>query len=303
MKKNIFILIFFSLGFSMGGAGAFLRLPVGAVSLSLGSISSVIESGGHIAMQNPAMLSFQSGKNFSSSFAYLSLDRRWSALSYSGKLPPGATISIGWIHAGVNKIDGRNFQNEHTKYFSFSDDAFLISFAKQLHSKFSFGGTAKILQSSMPALEADGLKIDAGFGLDLGFVFVPQKNWKIAGAVRDWLSQTTWETYELFPYGLQYQEKFPIRFTCGTSIRISDYCLLLEWEKIPDVSENIKIGTQVFLPYNSKFRIGFDGEIIRCGGGIEWAFFKQSKTRLEYALDLGKVDEGVSHWFTWSFLR
>ena len=248
-------------------------------------------------MQNPGMLGFSDGYEFTTSYAYLPLDRRWNALSFSANLPPTATISLGWIHAGVHQIDGRDFQGEHTEFLSTAQDAFVLAFANKFSDKISIGIAGKLIQHRLLEISAKG------FGLDFGFASKITENWLIAGSVRDIKSQTTWKTDELFNLGSQYEEKFPIRFALGACWRKSDFELATEWEKIYNVSERIRAGISYDLPYQIVLRGGFDGQVLRGGFGIEDDSLQESTMRFDYAIDSGRAGEGISHWFTWSVER
>ncbi len=295
MMKKLFLAIFLaSLLFAGGEAGAFLRAGMSAQNLALGNISTTTLT--HAGLQNPGMLGFSLGYEFTTSYAYLPLDRRWNALSFAANLPPTAAVSLGWIHAGVHQIDGRDFQGEHTEYLSTSQDAFVLAFANKFSGEISIGIAAKLIQHRL--LETTAI----GFGLDFGFASKITENWLIAGSVRDIKSQTTWKTEELFEHGSQYEEKYPLRIAFGICWRNKYLELKSEWEKIQHVSERIRAGISYHLPYRTVLRAGFDGQVLRGGFGIEYDFLNESTMRFDYAVDPGRASEGISHWFTWSLL-
>ena len=77
---------------------------------------------------------------------------------------------FNWLNAGMTDIDQRDARRAHrVGQFDFSDNAFMLSFAKQWDIA-SFGITGKYLHEGVGATVAAGAD-DAinGYGIDLGF--------------------------------------------------------------------------------------------------------------------------------------
>ena len=115
-------------------AGSFLRMGSSARSMAMGSAFTAEIDQGFAAYHNPASMVFLSKRQMGFSHHLLPLDRRFTATNFSTPLPPGASLGLAWISAGVDKIDGRTGSGQHTQYLSTSEDAFMISFAQKLLS-------------------------------------------------------------------------------------------------------------------------------------------------------------------------
>ena len=173
MKITSIILIGISGLFAVetgGYAGAFLRMPVDARAAALGNSVGGILNDLTGVYENPANIAFLKSKQFISSFQFLSLDRSHSTFGIGTNLPPAAGMSVIWIHAGVDEIEGRNSTNNFTQMYNTSQDAIYTIFGIKISEKISLGATAKILFDKLPGATS------SGFGIDFGVTVIPVKN-------------------------------------------------------------------------------------------------------------------------------
>ncbi|MEA3392628.1 MAG: hypothetical protein U9Q91_06580, partial [Candidatus Marinimicrobia bacterium] len=194
MNKIIKILLilclvtFLMAGDEAGGAGgAYLRMSPDARTAALGNATTALYNDVNIALSNPASIPTLEEKQFSSSFQFLSLDRSYQTLSFGVKLPPSAGMSVSWIHAGVDNIEGRNYSNDYTYDYSWSQDAFIIGFGLQIVDWISVGVSGKVLSDQLVNSSS------SGFSADVGVTVTPVKNLLIGIVVKDISGKTTWD--------------------------------------------------------------------------------------------------------------
>ena len=98
-------------------SGGFLRMGITARSIAMGSGFTAELDQGFTAYHNPAGISFVTNRQASVTNHSLQLDRNFYVASFETNLPPTAGIGFAWIRAGVNQIDGRTEEGEHTGFY------------------------------------------------------------------------------------------------------------------------------------------------------------------------------------------
>ena len=173
-------------------SGSFLRMGTSARAIAMGNGFTSELDNGFTAYHNPASLPFSLKRQIGFSNHFLPLDRRLMAASFSTPLPPTASLGLGWISAGVDKIDGRNSSGKHTQYLSTSENAFVISFAERFFPWLSVGMNLKILQHQLPINSTD--LAGKGIGVDFGIRMNTKSGVKLALMVQDLNSRYQWKT-------------------------------------------------------------------------------------------------------------
>ena len=134
MKKIVLILIlclYYSTSFSDrngGYAGAFLRMGLGAHSISLGNTGVAQEVSAYSCFYNPAAFGFIEERMVGLSHSFLSLDRRVNYISFSVKVPPEAGVSLSWIESGVGGLKNIDNSGNELGNINHSTSAVYFSF-------------------------------------------------------------------------------------------------------------------------------------------------------------------------------
>lgn len=276
-------------------AGAFLRMGLGARAIAMGN-SGVAEAQDGLALYyNPAAIPYQTQKHFVLSYRFLPFDRLFYFTGLTFPVRPTAGVGIGWLHAGVKNIEGRNSAGYIDEVYSTGEDALVLAFANAIHPRLSFGINFKILRQELVDLVATGV------GFDCGILYLPHEQLRLGIQFQDIGAGYTWNTQKLFDKeGSNYRETFPQRLKLGIAFRP---------QKWLSCSSDLEFFTwderryHAGLEYNyhdlAYLRMGFDGSSLTCGGGLTYGFILGTDTQLDYCFAWGAAGEGPSHIFTW----
>lgn len=321
MKKIFIVLVvlFVNIGsaFSSGDggyAGAFLRMGVEARSQALGDAFSAVPEGAIAGFYNPATLPHLENRQVLVSFSFLPLDRSINYIGFampikpknpnseSGK-PLNAGLSVGWIHAGVDNIDGRDLSGNHTGYLSNSENAFFMSFAINPTPIFSFGLSGKVLYNRMPNMtEENEALTSSGFGLDLGAFVNPFSGLSLGLVIRDNMSKYTWNTDKVYERGTSTTYKFPRIMRCGAAYRIPQEWLLIvaDLETSNVQNPRFHFGTELVYQKIGALRLGLDDNKMTFGFGLYIKLLNRNTT-LNYTIMPGLDALAPDHIVSWAF--
>lgn len=295
-----------------GYAGAFLRMGLGARPHALGGAYTAVAEGSYAGYYNPGGLPRSADREFNFSYRSLSLDRTFNYLGCvipiqpkvkSGEKTFNAGIHLGWIHAGVDNIDGRDGDGRHYETFSNSENAFAFGFAIQPQSWLSVGFTTKILYNRFPKMTKDNETLTSkGLGFDLGLLVTPISHLSVGVLVKDLRSKYTWNTEKVWERGTTTYNPFPVILKFGLAYRLLNDRLLVA----ADIEDNKKqpekyhFGAE-FVPYpRVALRAGFDTDAPTFGLGYGFKFWKIYSV-LDYAFLTNDIAPSDEHVFSWSF--
>jgi long-subunit fatty acid transport protein len=298
-----------------GQAGSFARMGVGARAMAMGGGSSALADDAAAAYYNPAGLVFLENRQVGLTLNSMALDRRlmWIgyAQSFGSKVDPKKTgrpleagFSLAWLSAGVDNIDGRDFDGNHTQTYSNWENAFYFSFAVKPDPRFSFGFSLKILWSTFPHMTDNGNAMSAtGVGFDVGMMAKPLRSVTVGVAVHDLHSRYTWDSQKLYERGSQTAAKFPQMLSAGASWQgFSDRLLATgSVEKIQFYPARFSGGVQYAFFQKVFLRAGIRNGELTFGAGIRQAAFSK-QTELDYAYVDDPVAPRGNHVFSFSFL-
>ncbi|MFC1565164.1 OmpP1/FadL family transporter [candidate division KSB1 bacterium] len=281
-----------------GYAGSFLRMGLGARALAMGGAYVGLPGDGYSGYYNPAGLPVLQKKEATFSYRMLSLDRSFSYVGYSAPLPPSAGISVGWIHAGVDNIDGRDFSGNHTEFYDDSQNGFLFAFGLKFNERVSVGLGATLLRETLVDITAKGMGINAGVLVRL------TDNLTLGGAFRDLGAHYSWNTESLFgERGGTTTNDFPVLFTGGAGYYYEKYRTTF----IIDIFKNEKSETGYHFGIENRYseklhiRAGLNDGDLAAGVGI---LFPVSKYvgRMDYTMTDKEYDPEVTHIFSLSII-
>ena len=297
-----------------GYAGAFLRMGFEARSKALGDAFTAVPEGAVAGLYNPALLPHLKNRQAILSYSFLPLDRnlnyigialpiRPKAKGVSGSAPLNAGISLGWVNAGVNNIDGRDGSGNRTGMLSNSENAFYMSFAISPTPILSFGVSGKVLYNRIPDIaEGDGALTSSGFGIDFGAYLNPYPGLMLGLAVRDNMSKYSWNTDKVYERGTSTIYKFPRVVRLGAAYRIPQQWLLVvaDYETSDVQNPRFHFGVELTYQQIGALRFGLDRDKPTFGLGVNINVLGK-RTMLNYAILPGLDTLSPDHMASWAF--
>jgi len=293
---------------SAGGAGAFLKMGVGARALGMGSAFTAVADDSTAAFWNPAGLALLERSEGSFMHANLTLDRKYNFFNYAHVLKDKngnkkGTVALSHIRFGIDGIpetrlasndvdgngilddpatrpDGTGAKGENVYIFSYFDDtetSTFGSYARRLAENLYGGINVKSLKQSLFTNSADS------WGFDLGFLYQSSPKAMLGLSIRDLGENLKWDT----PSG--HSDRVPVTTTFGASVRPrKNWTVAVDLNKVEDLNAKFRVGTEVWLKDFAALRLGSQAGDLTLG-----ASFKLETWRFDYSY----VDEtlGVAH--------
>jgi hypothetical protein len=296
-----------------GYAGAFLRMGIGARAKSMGDAFSAVAEDAFAGIYNPALLPHLPGRQAAVSYAFLPLDRTLNYIGFALPLHPKAAegeeraplragFGVAWIHAGVDGIDGRDLAGNYTQEYSFSENAFFLSFALSPAQRFSVGLNGKILYSRMPGVNNDESALTSmGLGIDIGLYYALMKDLSLGVVLRDNMSKYTWNTEKVWERGTSVNDKFPRTTRLAVAYRPPVRWLLLtaEAEDAKEQNPRYHFGAEASLSDAGALRFGLDDSQLVFGLGFDLRLYGK-KMMLNYAYAAPGEAPRADHIFSWN---
>ncbi len=265
MKKiNLLYMIFLFISFASAGkyAGSFLELGVGAKALGMGNANVALSDDAYGFYWNPSGLAFLN--NFQAASMHTDLFSSMEQQNFISAAMPvfgGVTVALSWVRLSIDDIpryrdvnlrasdryDGSNALTEGPiGYFSSSDDAFVLSFAKyqrvmvdlgwqyfEFPIDFGYGLNFKMINESIDDKKGSGIGIDLGLLVKI----------ELSNVFND-------ENYGDLMFGLNAQDIAETKITWDTASKRKD-----------TIDRNFKFGFAYRQPLNfinTQFTIAFD---------------------------------------------
>ena len=302
INKILFLVIMAGFAFSQdeagGSAGAYLRMPADARAAALGNNALTFSNDVNANLANPANITSIETRQFASTFQFLSLDRSFQSLSFGVKLPPTAGMSVSWVHAGVDDIIGRNYSNDPSMIYTWSQDAFIIGFGLSLTDWLSVGVSGKVLSDKLANSSS------SGFSADIGVKLSPIKGLNLAIVAKDVSGKITWDTSSesYVDYQTRRVDNLPLSFHFGASYLLLDRVLFSgSYKYSSQIEPTWHLGVEGKIAELLFLRAGLDDGSPTFGFGTSYKLWKNISTRMDYAFLPGMIDQGGSHLFTWLF--
>lgn len=234
MKRIIMLLICISVfihsGLSSSPGLQFLKTPMGAKAIALGSAFTSIADDPSAVYWNPAGLTQVEGLNIYLTKNILSLDRTFTFASVTkSEILWFDTLSIGILHAGTMKINQYDEKNNFIKEFSDNNIACYFSVAKKI-SGLDCGTNLKLIYQSM--LDESSI----GLGLDFGILYTYNKL-RLGLLLQDPYTFTVWQSGHI--------DTAAMTLKLGAGYHISNYITLCGNLERTNVNEITKISAGV----------------------------------------------------------
>ena len=304
MLRILFILLFFnSSAFCdiVGGyPGSSFRYGTNARAIALGSSLLSNYNNGFNAFSNPALLSKIKTKEYGVSYFPMSLDRSIQVISLSNALPPSAGMSLSFVKSGTDDIIVKDNANNNVGNTSQSESYGLMSFGTYF-GKLSLGINLKAVFNNL-AKEFSS----KGIGFDIGLLYSLNDKINIGLMMKDLNTKYIWDDIN----NNIYEEKFPSIYSLGFDYRSTVYSLFSQYDiiSVEDKQfEEMKTGLEIDLnktifTFPLFIRLGYKSSTSNNTFGFGFPFEINNKLKLvfDYAIDLGKMEEGVSHLISFS---
>lgn len=300
-----------------GKAGSYLRMGNGARLFGMGGGGVALGDDAFSTTHNPAGLVYLEQKSLVASLSSMALDRKLQYIGYAQALgkkpgsdngaprqgPPRAGFALGWLSAGVDKIDGRDFNGAHTEMYSMSEHAFYFAFAIQPAPFLSVGFAGKGLYSRMPNMTNEGNALSTtGFGFDLGLMLKPTDDLSLGIAVQDLRSKYTWDSQHIYDRGTQSLDTMAQVLTVGAGYSPRSNVLInCNVVKVEDWPAVFRGGVEVECLPGFFVRGGYYERAVCAGAGYLLTWQGRS-VQIDYAYIPDPVAPRGDHVFSWSFL-
>ena len=291
-------------------AADFLSHGVGARALGMGSVFVSIADDATAAYWNPAGLAQIQTRAFSAMYSdsfgtaegsFLSKGLvQYNFANYVQQIEGIGSVGISWIRLGVDDIprttfvdvNGNgflgDFQDKNSngikedgelyidrpvvaEFFSNTDNAVLISYARQINQTIAVGGNLKLLRQSLFEYSGNGL------GIDLGLMLKPLHGLRIGAMLQDATgTHIRWNTPDeprftrdaRLRLGASYHIALPVvgHATLGVDLETNRKDL-----EVGDGSEGgilLRVGAEYWLFHTLALRIGAETDELAAGAGL-----------------------------------
>jgi len=307
--RIIIILIGFNFADYLGGfAGSSFRYATNARDMALGNTLISEYNEGFNAFSNPALLSTVAYNEIGMSQFAMSLDRYIQAFSFSQSLSDNAGASISFFNSGVSKIDGRDLYNASTGSFSSNEGYLMLSFGASLSQKMDVGLNLKTIFNEIDQYSAKGISAD------IGMIYKFSNEVTVSLIVDDIFGEYSWEG--LSETSGSFKESLPAVSSLGLSYKINNSMQALS--KIdyvnPDglnlfrLSSGLEVDRGLYtLRVGAVQSNGVSSESFKAklllGAGVNIGVLRGRVVRLDYCIDFGQENEGISNLFSLSFIK
>ena len=295
--------------------GAFLRMGLGARANAMGGAFTGVADGPEAAYYNPAGIPMLEKSRLALSHRFLSLDRNFNYIGFATGIRPKVDetsgekaikggVALSWIHAGVDKIDGRDFAGNHYKYFSNAENAFALSFGVMPMQYLAIGFTGQVFYNRFPDMgEGDATISSTGLGLDVGVLLTPFPFLSMGVVIKNINAKYDWKTDKLWEKDIEKIDRFPKSVRAGFGLRYPYPWLLVaaDVEKSDLLGWKYYFGAEAQLIERMFLRTGLNDGAPAFGGGFVFQLLSKT-SQIQYAFVTKKYDADSEHIFSWSIL-
>jgi hypothetical protein len=168
LRRSLFLVLV--LGLAVAGtasaqnfAAPYLQFSNSARASGFGEAYVAGVSDASATQWNPAGLTQVGQFSVTGVFAEdLELERSFVSTSAAYSVENIGTFAISFINSGVDEIQGFDDNNQSTGEFNVANNVVGLSYARQLFTGFSLGGTARYINQNLDVQTDQGFSLDAG---------------------------------------------------------------------------------------------------------------------------------------------
>ena len=301
-----------------GYAGSTFRYGSNAREFALAGALVADKTPGFYVFSNPALLQYARTSQLGLSYQSMSLDRSIQSMCFVKNLPPSAGLGIAIIRAATGNIEGKDLMNENTKTFTSQEILGIISFGVSIDHRLALGLNIKTFFSNI-APEIIEIQSSNGIGFDLGLLYKFHRYFIIGGVIENVRSIYNWKITKNSDQD-SYEEILPQTIKLGITykgIKGTTIYFQEDMMKIPG-KENVNYRSRLGIEYRLLMDIKIRGGLKQIKGsftheennkvnlkpsfgiGVPLKLWNEKLVRMDYALDPGSVEEGLSHLFSFS---
>lgn len=264
-----------------GGAGAYLKMGIGARPLALGGAYAGLAEGPAATYYNPAGLGVLRTREVDTMHAVLTLDRSLDYFAYAHPLDRKGsklkgTVAIGWVRYGVDGIPETRVDAlgapildvsgnvQVFSYFKDVEDTLTLAYGRELDSKVSVGAALSRHTHELFNNAADG------FGLDLGGLWKATSRATVGASIKNLGATMKWDTAS------GRKDRIPVSSTLGCAYKLRhNINVLTDLEKTGDEGLRSHLGVEGWVNKRLALRGGLDKSDLSLGLGFktgDWAF-------------------------------
>ena len=314
MLKRIILITFFittltAVSFAQTGsyAGAFARMGFGAKGLAMGNAMVSNSFGDVSSYYNPALSCFQVQGFANLGYTFLSLDRKLNFVSFSKKFnlqsnkKGGAGISLSWINAGVNNIDGRDNDTRQLGDLSTFENQFALGTSFLIDENFSLGVAFKLYYAKL----YDKVTTNS-VAFDIGAVYKLYPNLSFGLALKDISARYKWETSKIYgSSGTTTENKFPVLLNLGSTYLLPKNFGTVSLELESYINPKLETKDETGVVINSDRKINY---YLKAGGEIKVSnnlYLRAGIERIEFGSEdfWGNIKPGFGIGFYRNFTK
>jgi len=312
-KLIMFVFLFLSMANSSfsqpgdaGQPGEFLRYGIGARALGLGRAFVSVADDASAIYWNPAGLLNVQQNEIATMYTNLFYDSRytyWAVAVPRTYLGAKSAFGFAWVNLSTVDFDQRNQNNEPLGDFDFHEQAFMLSYARELVGTLgilNYGGNLKLIDQGFSGLDqsqSSGLAGDNSgrtFGMDWGVTFQPINIYILQIISLKYLLplKIGLSVQNLWQQKVGDNDVYPRIWRCGSQygISVKDWKVMLVYDQ--ERFSGRRTGhyggmeiTKPFRAFQPWLRIGLNNRTDKftCGGGIRFGFTDVTALRMDYA--------------------
>jgi hypothetical protein len=260
-----------------GSAGEFLNWGAGARSMGMGNAFVGLADDPAAIYYNPAGLALQNPLQVTAQHVFLFEDTFFDFGAVTYPVSGIGTFALGYIRLSSLEYDGRTQDWTFTDTFSIGQQAFILSYAREILNWLSFGINLKLVGEQVFD------KSSLGYGIDAGVMFTPSEMMSFGISVINAMPANV----KL----LDQAETLPTIIKVGAALKLfGDRVIpVLDMEQeLSGKDFKFRMGIEMYPIQQVALRAGYDESELTFGLG-----FYMKPYRVDYSLAL--QDLGLSH--------
>jgi len=267
-----------------GTPGEFLNWGAGARSLGMGKAFTALADDPSAIYYNPAGLALQNPIQIALQHVFLFEDTMYDFGAATYPISGIGTFGFGYVRLGSMNFDAKDEQWTDLGKFDISDQAFILSYGREITGWLAFGINLKVVN------QANFEVSSTGFGIDTGIIWSPSNYISFGLSVINALPPTSLKLVET-------AETYPVILKGGIALKLFGDRVMpaMDFEQeFGGRDFKFRLGIDIYPFQQLALRAGLDETEVAFGAGFFWR-----PVRLDYAIGFG--DLGFSNRLTLTF--